>query len=518
MDSQTKTSTLSNDDIARYKLFFDNAVDAIFLVDGVTFVDCNPATLSMFDCTRDQIIGKSPVRFSPEFQPNGQPSAILAKNRIEAAYAGKKQVFEWVHIDYYGKPIEAEVSLSCLEIGGKPHLQGVVRDISGRKEAESALRKSQIQITETNNNLRTINELAATLFGERSIDAILDTTLETLSAYAVTPHIAIFLLDDIKETLELYRANGFTDAIKLAAKTIPVEGSWSGLAIASNEIIASNDFSNGKTIAKKALSAFVESGINAGYTIPLHTNEETIGCLNICFDNQLEFAHVDRQVLQTIGRYVSLALLHAKNVNQLDYMAYYDSLTGLPNRELLHKTCTAAINAGSMNSGALLLLDLDRFKEINDTLGHYVGDTLLKQIGPRLEKSAQAFPSMVCRLGGDEFALLIYNTNDKDEVLELASAILNNLRQPFSVENLHLEIDGSIGVALFPEHGKDSHELLRSADVAMYEAKTKGEGFALYDQQKDNHTPQRLALSAELGSAIRAGQLILHYQHFVGRQ
>jgi diguanylate cyclase (GGDEF)-like protein len=161
---------------------------------------------------------------------------------------------------------------------------------------------------------------------------------------------------------------------------------------------------------------------------------------------------------------------------------------------------------------ALMLLDLDRFKEINDTLGHHIGDRLLQKVGPRLEPIMKQHNTLLCRLGGDEFTILIYDEKDEAALIDFGRQVLEELRKPFTIDSMILEIDVSIGIAVHPADGKDSHALLRSADVAMYEAKRRGGGVVRYDRAEDQHTPERLALIAELGTAIREGQLLLHYQ------
>jgi diguanylate cyclase (GGDEF)-like protein len=186
-------------------------------------------------------------------------------------------------------------------------------------------------------------------------------------------------------------------------------------------------------------------------------------------------------------------------------------LTGLPNRTLFHKYFIEKIKNKKYRS-ALILLDLDRFKEINDTLGHHIGDELLQKIGPRLEQVFLKQTILLSRLGGDEFIVLIENISSKEDIIIYAESLLTTLREPFVVDSMKLELDASIGISIYPEDGKDSHALLRSADVAMYDAKSKGGGIQIYDRSADKHTPERLALIADLNSSIRGGQLLLHYQ------
>jgi predicted signal transduction protein with EAL and GGDEF domain len=141
-----------------------------------------------------------------------------------------------------------------------------------------------------------------------------------------------------------------------------------------------------------------------------------------------------------------------------------------------------------------------------------MGDRLLCRIGPRLQRALQGRDALLCRLGGDEFAVLLRNVAGAHEVEIVAAELARALREPFPVEGMTLAIGGSVGIAMFPAHGEDSHALLRSADVAMYGAKHAGLGVRVYDPDMDQHTPKRLALISDLGRAVRERQLVLHYQ------
>jgi diguanylate cyclase (GGDEF)-like protein/PAS domain S-box-containing protein len=168
--------------------------------------------------------------------------------------------------------------------------------------------------------------------------------------------------------------------------------------------------------------------------------------------------------------------------------AQYDSLTGLPNRTLLSERLEEAFHAGS-TSFALLLLDLDNFKEVNDTLGHQAGDTLLHEIGVRLQ--AQVRPTdTVARLGGDEFAVLLPETTVAGAAA-VSEKLLAALAVPCLLEDRTFVVQASLGIALSPSHGNDPASLLRKADVAMYLAKENGGGFVVYQAEQDGQRPGR---------------------------
>ena len=192
--------------------------------------------------------------------------------------------------------------------------------------------------------------------------------------------------------------------------------------------------------------------------------------------------------------------------------AMTDDLTGLANRrhlvDTLHDTIDAASEEGE--ELALLLIDLDGFKELNDTLGHHAGDQVLRQIGPRL-KDLLRNDDTLARLGGDEFAVLL-QPGDEASASTAGLRLRAALEESFAVGGIHVHIDASVGIALYPQHAEDAMGLLQRADVAMYQAKRMRTGHEVYLAGRDHHSRQRLALVGELGSALEAGQLVLHYQ------
>jgi diguanylate cyclase (GGDEF)-like protein len=199
--------------------------------------------------------------------------------------------------------------------------------------------------------------------------------------------------------------------------------------------------------------------------------------------------------------------------NRLRQQATIDSLTSLPNRSLLYERLEHEIKRSMAASAdmALFLIDLDGFKNINDTFGHHIGDTLLEQVGPRLRRAVRS-RDLVARLGGDEFAVLLPDVGDRHKATERAGSILEALREPFGVAEQQVALGASIGIAMSPAHGTDASTLLRCADVAMYVSKDRQRGPEVYRADLDRHSPERLSLLSELRSGIEADELVLHYQ------
>jgi diguanylate cyclase (GGDEF)-like protein len=196
-----------------------------------------------------------------------------------------------------------------------------------------------------------------------------------------------------------------------------------------------------------------------------------------------------------------------------EHLALHDPLTDLPNRSLFHDRAGQALRSARRSGGrvALMILDLDRFKEVNDTLGHHNGDLLLKQIGPRLATALRESDS-IARLGGDEFGVLLPQISDEDDAIAVAEKIRQALRDPIAINGITLDLAATVGIAVYPEHGDDVETLLQRADVAMYLAKEDHSGCQIYVAERDEYSPARLALVAELRRAIDQEELLLHYQ------
>jgi diguanylate cyclase len=200
-------------------------------------------------------------------------------------------------------------------------------------------------------------------------------------------------------------------------------------------------------------------------------------------------------------------------VVSLRHQATHDALTGLPNRTLLFDALERAIELARAERShvALMLMDLDRFKEVNDTFGHHFGDALLKQVAFRVQNQIHD-SDVVARLGGDEFAIVLPNVDDTNGAAAVARRIVNTLEQPFVIEGQVLDVGASIGIAMFPEHGADARTLLRRADVAMYTAKQQQSGYSFHRDDAETRSPDQLALVVELRGAVERNELELYYQ------
>ena len=192
-----------------------------------------------------------------------------------------------------------------------------------------------------------------------------------------------------------------------------------------------------------------------------------------------------------------------------EHEAHHDSLTGLPNRVAFHNAVTEAIENRPTGS-CVMLMDLDRFKEVNDTLGHRYGDLLLQQVAGRLRDQLSE-EDHIARLGGDEFAIFTLRRRPEDASV-FAQQVAESLRTPFELEQIVVDVQASLGIAMSPDDGTDVETLLQKADVAMYRAKETHADVALYEEGSDHHSPAKLALTADLRAAVDNEQMVVWFQ------
>ncbi|MGH3422736.1 MAG: putative bifunctional diguanylate cyclase/phosphodiesterase, partial [Streptosporangiaceae bacterium] len=235
------------------------------------------------------------------------------------------------------------------------------------------------------------------------------------------------------------------------------------------------------------------------------------------------FDDEDLQLFATLANHASVAFENGRLVEQLRreaderrHEALHDPLTGLPNRSLFIQrvgelTRPGAVPDDAPVTAAVMLMDLDRFKEVNDTLGHPVGDRLLRFVAQRLTHSVRP-GDMVARLGGDEFAVLLPSVKDASGAREVAARLRAAVAEPIRMDGMSFDIEASVGIALYPDDAAGFELLMQHADVAMYLAKERRSGVERYVADSDRNSPARLALLGDLRRGLDRGELALHYQ------
>jgi len=463
ISERKRSEEMLQDSENKYRVLFEDSADANWLMDEKGFLDCNSAALRMFGYSAGALM-LHPADISPPNQPNGTPSRTAAEQKIAAALLNGTERFEWMHQRKNGNVFPAEVCLTALTLSGQPRLLATVRDITERKQAEEAL-----------------------LFKTALLEAQAETTIDGILAVDESDHIV------------------------LANKQFGLN-----FGIPDEVLSARDDLFVLKHVTDQVEDpdAFVE---RVKY-LNSHRDEKSRDELR--FKNGKIFDRYSAPLVDSKGRYRG-RIWYFRDITErkvaeerVQFLAFYDALTGLPNRTLLQDRLTKALAGARRHKYkvALLFLDLDRFKDINDSLGHSVGDLLLQEVAERLKTWGRE-QDTVARLGGDEFLITLTHVKDVPDVAVAAERLMDAMIEEFVVQGHALSISCSVGISIFPDHGADCETLIKNADAAMYRAKESGRNnFRLFAEDMSAHAVERLTLENSLRLAIEREELFLVYQ------
>ncbi len=571
---------------ARYRALFENAHDLVFTLDlDGNFTAINRTAEQASGYTNEEASGMTIADVvSPEYLQ-------IARRMIEDKLAGgppTTYVIELVARD--GKRIPVEVTTQLTYRHGKPAgIQGIGRDISGRWQAETALRMSEARFRsafddaaigmslvgidgrwlQVNRSLCDIvgyseQELLATTFQAvtfaEDLAADLDYVRRTLGGEISSYHMEKRYLHKLGHivwvllTVSLVRDTDgsplfFVSQVQDISRQKRVELE---LARERDLLQALMDNLPDNIYFKDRDSRFLRINKALADLFGLNSPEEAIGKTDFDFftaEHAGPALHDERQILDTkipvVGRVeketwteradrwvlttkmpmydtdghaigtfgISRDISEMKIAEDaLTHQALHDGLTGLPNRTLLRDRLQLALTQAAEGNTrlALFFLDLNRFKDINDTFGHHSGDLVLQTLGARLQATVGEHGT-AARLGGDELAVVLPATDER-AAIAAAEQIVTVLNEPISLDGQVFDIGSSLGIALYPDHGGDPAVLMRRADIAMYAAKRGGDGYVMYAPELEQSNPTRVALTRELRTAIATNQLTLHYQ------
>ncbi|MGA9073445.1 MAG: PAS domain S-box protein, partial [Candidatus Sulfotelmatobacter sp.] len=447
----------------KYRVLFEDSADANWLMDEKGFLDCNTAALQMFGYSAgDRML--HPADISPANQPDGTPSRTAAEQKIAAAFLNGKERFEWLHQRKNGTVFPTEVCLTALTLSGRPTLLATVRDITERKQAEEAL-----------------------VFKTALLEAQAETTIDGILAVDESNHIVL--------------------ANKQFGRNFEIP----------DELLSTRD----DLIVLKRVTDKVEDPdgfIERVEYLNRHRDEKSRDELR--FKNGKIFDRYSAPLVDSNGGYRG-RIWYFRDITdrklaeeRVQFLAYYDALTGLPNRTLLQDRLAKALAGARRRKDkvAILFLDLDRFKDINDSLGHSVGDLLLQEVAERLKTWARE-QDTVARVGGDEFLIVLTGLKDVADAAVATERIVNLMTAGFVVRGDPVNVSCSIGVSIFPEHSADCETLIKNADAAMYSAKENGRNrFQFFTEDMNAQGVERLTLENSLRLALDKKELFLVYQ------
>jgi diguanylate cyclase (GGDEF)-like protein/PAS domain S-box-containing protein len=445
---------------ANFRQLFERSNDAIVLIEGNAIIDANPASLRLFRCAaKKDLVGKTLLDFSPADQPSGQSSMVADASQTAQNFIDGNRRYEWEFRLPDGSTFWAEVLLTSVTLDHEFLSYAVLRDISTRKATESTLlmaaqvfenSRDAIAITDRAHRVLAVNNAFAVITGFSALEIV----------GAELPHLTTGAHDP-----------GFYHQI------------W--------DYVAANDHWEGEVWSERKDGEAYPVWV--ALTAIRDEADQVINYMAILSDI------TDRKRVEEHHR----------------YLAEHDFLTDLPNRVLFLDRLQHALAVARRKHTevAVMFLDLDRFKGINDSFGHHVGDAVLKEVAKRLTGCVRGVDT-VSRQGGDEFVVILADIGGADQAAHVAGSVMQAVAQPVQYDNdLKLSLSVSIGISLYPADGEDLDTLLKHADVAMYHAKQNGRNaFSFFNPDMNAHVSERVEMEGKLRQALEKQEFELVYQ------
>ncbi|WP_052074639.1 putative bifunctional diguanylate cyclase/phosphodiesterase [Shewanella mangrovi] len=442
---------------------------ALALIDDLVFVAANSAALAYFACLRNEIIGAALYDFSPRLQLNGQSSIEQARKLLDDAEL-QSHTQQWLHLNRDGKELPTRLSLYPVMYDGKSMILARFEALNRRAQPRQEQEKN------------------------REFDAIPRAVLanileESAEAVAITDEQHTI----IAVNKALCRLTGYSP-VQLMGESLTLLDVAGDIHLKECQLaLSERDFWQGEVLRQRA----------DGKQFPAWQNSRR-------FNDELGGSYLVTIFSDISGR----KQLEARLTTQ----AMYDSLTGLPNRRHLKKLLKAALEEHHQRTdamlGALMFMDLNGFKHVNDCFGHSTGDMILQMVAARLEAGCIE-KADIARMGGDEFTLIITDCHDEQEVLQFAQQIMTLFDTPFELQGQKFYLGTSIGISLFGSERISASLLLSQADTAMYSAKQSADHIMFYDSSMSEEAEHRLKLLGDLRHALSLGQFSLYYQPIV---
>jgi diguanylate cyclase (GGDEF)-like protein/PAS domain S-box-containing protein len=499
----------------RYRELVDLSPDGILILCEGRIVFANGAACRLFGAAEQELLAGKPTldRIHPEWRALAQRHF---ERQLTEHVPGPRVEMRYLRLD--GAAIDVEVSSSYLVFDGKPAVQIIVRDIGERKQAEQKIfRLSNLYaaLSQTNQAIMRLPD-APGLFDEVTRIAVEYGGFAMATVLMIEPDSPW-----IRPMAVAGKSQRYIETARISMDPELPEGrGLTGIALRSGEHIVCNDF----TLEPRVIlwrDALLASGMRAGANFPLRRQGVVVGVLLLCAAEVNYFDADLVELLLEMAANLSFALdaidkdaQRRQAEERLAFLAQYDLLTGLPNRNLFRDRLSQAL-ARAKRSGtlvALMFFDLDRFKQINDTLGHGIGDNVLQAVAARLRDHLREVDT-ISRLGGDEFTLIVEGVDDAAQFIPVAEKIRDSLSSPISVDGHEIFVSTSIGITVYPRDAEEADELVKNADMAMYRAKHEGRNtYLFYTQEMAARTYGQLHLERGLRRALERREFVLHYQ------
>ncbi len=395
--------------------------------------------------------------------------------------------------------------------GAVEYLSTIMRDITQRKEQEA-------KVARLNRVYAFLSGINTTIVRTRDRQELFDEACRIAVEQGKFRFAWIGLLDanglDVTPAARAGVDVGYLDNIQLTARDdAPDRCEMVARALREKTAVVCNDIDTDPQMVRWREEA-LRRGYRSVVVFPLQLEDKVTGLLLLYASEAGFFDTEEMRLLTEIAGDISFALDHLEKEDRLNYLAYYDALTGLPNRSLLHERLEQRVVAarGEQKGLAVVVLNLERFRSVNDTLGQHAGDELLRQVARRLQDGLDE-SDILAHLGADSFAIVTRSCDDDGSFGHILERVLSCIYgQPFEIKGQELRVAAKAGVAIFPHDGKDADTLSRNAEAALAKAQLSGDKYLFYAPEFNARVAEKLALENKLRRALERGELVLHYQ------
>lgn len=478
----------------------DGVMDAIITIDEQGLISqFNTAAEALFGYSESEVIGKNVNQLMPE--PHHHQHDQYIQNYITSGQAkiiGKGGVVDGKKRD--DSLFKMELRIAEIWHQNQRQFIGMVRDITERHNNDKLLRAQ--------------DHILGMIAANTELPITLDALVRDIEDLASDLIASVLLLDSSGRRLLHGAAPSLPSEINAAINGLtvgPNVGACGAAVYYQKQIICADIRTDPHFDPFRDLA--LKHNLLACWSIPIVSMNEILGTFALYFRSPRTPTDAHQRIIKMAQHVASLAITHDRRETRIKQLAFYDSLTRLPNRALgMDRLSRAISDAQRRNESlAVMFIDLDGFKTINDSLGHHVGDRLLKLAAARLDKCVRENDT-VARLGGDEFIVILHGP--KDSLADVvAQKVLEAMTRKFQIDEHALHVSCSIGVALYPRDGADAQSLLRNADAAMYRAKELGRNNAQYYTEELNRAAmERITLESEIRAALERQEFYLHYQ------
>jgi PAS domain S-box-containing protein/diguanylate cyclase (GGDEF)-like protein len=487
-----------------------SSLDGLITIDHRgNIVEFNPAAEAIFGIPRERALGKSMAEaiVPPRLRDAHDRGFAHYLATGEGPILGKRLEIEAIRAD--GTEFPIELAITAIQSHSGTLFTGFIRDITARKESEE-------KIHHLNRVYAVLSGINALIVRVRDRNELFQGACRIAIEAGQFPMAWVGVVDSDTKRVKSVAWGGEAEKFLASAPLSMSENSaagrgMSGRAIKEKRPVIANDIQNDPRAQMREQCK--ERGIGSLVMLPLIVRGEGIGLLALYAKEVGFFDDEEMKLLVELAGDVSFALDHIEKEEKLDYLAYYDSLTGLANRSLFHERLTQYVSAAQNDKStlAVAVVDVDRFKTINDTLGRQAGDELLRQIAGRIENHAG--PVRMARISADRFAIVRSGASSESEIARLIEQWLEEcFGPPYVVGGTELRVSAKAGIALFPNDGADADALFQNAEAALKKAKATGDRYLFHTQQMTERIGEKLALENKLRQALEKEQFVLHYQ------